>query len=162
MLRHAMNIFLCRRKSRTLSLLLVPSSTRFREDLQVYCLKQGVAKSAYSPCERARTSNWNQKDMLMECYFARNISWSPRIVHSLQNNYPRSIEDGTIHCTNEGAGNQNEKIVRGVLIHLFGNKRHFLSLTMKIIKLHAKGCARRFSNTASTGRRKFHSTHTLW
>ena len=76
-----------------------------------YSYSRGFAKSAH--CAFAlwwsTRIKLEPKKMLMEWYYARNISWVPRIVHTLQNNELHLVENDTkMALQNERIGKQNE------------------------------------------------------
>ena len=66
----------------------MPNYIRFREDLQVRPLTSGGSATVRIRIVKGYAHQiGTKKKMHMECYYAENTSWVPRIVHTLQNNY---------------------------------------------------------------------------
>ena len=85
MSHHAVDIYLCCCKIRTLNLLLVPSYIRCRAGMQVRILTGGGLPRVRIRIVKEDTHRIGTEQDVYEM-LARNISWVPQIVHMLQNN----------------------------------------------------------------------------
>ena len=112
MLHHAVDIYIFCCKSKTLNLPLVPSYIRFREGLQVRTLTAEGSPRVRIRIVEEYAHQIGTKKMLMECYYAQNISWVPRIVQTLQNNQLYSMENAQKRCCkmSECASKTNDNV----------------------------------------------------